>query len=212
MKEIDRIRKAFTGYKPTIQGVRSKYAVLMPLIDSGDELSLLFEVRSPRIKRQPGEVCFPGGKMEPGEDPVQCALRETWEEIGIAPEKVELISGVDYMHSFNTTVIYPVLGRIDAAELDNMKIGRAEVDEVFTVPFEHFRTEPYVYKHELIHDLGPDFPYERIGFKDSYPWHAIPEEVVLWEYGGHPIWGLTAQIIRSFMRRYGKLNGEEYPF
>ena len=60
-----------------------QYSVLVPLVEREGGLSLLYEVRAGSLRRQPGEVCFPGGRLEGAESPEECALRETWEELGI---------------------------------------------------------------------------------------------------------------------------------
>ena len=67
------------------------YAVLIPYVktESGD--TLLLEVRSQKV-RQPGEVCFPGGRMEPGETALEAAVRETCEETGITSDHIDIIS------------------------------------------------------------------------------------------------------------------------
>ena len=52
--------------------------MLVPLVERPEGLCLLYEVRADTLGRQPGEVCFPGGKMEGAESPESCALRETW--------------------------------------------------------------------------------------------------------------------------------------
>ncbi|NEU34154.1 CoA pyrophosphatase, partial [bacterium LRH843] len=59
-----------------------QFAVLVPLVQKQDELHVLFEVRAHHLRRQPGEICFPGGKIEPNDStPQDAAVRETTEEL-----------------------------------------------------------------------------------------------------------------------------------
>ena len=69
------------NHKSTLIGIEElrKYAVCIPLMPGPDGYEVLFEVRSANIKSQPGDVCFPGGRMEPGETPDETAVRETME-------------------------------------------------------------------------------------------------------------------------------------
>ena len=78
MGELEALRRRYGGYAPGLLGARRSYAVLVPLLRTADGLRLLFEVRAAAL-RQGGEVCFPGGRMEPGETPEECALRDTEE-------------------------------------------------------------------------------------------------------------------------------------
>ena len=68
----------------------SKYAVLIPLVNTDGGDALLMELRSQKV-RQPGEVCFPGGRAEPGETAVEAAVRETCEELGVTPDMIEVL-------------------------------------------------------------------------------------------------------------------------
>ncbi|XP_066050516.1 peroxisomal coenzyme A diphosphatase NUDT7 [Chamaea fasciata] len=119
-------------------------AVLLPLVVRGDRLHLLLTVRSMQLRRSPGEVCFPGGKSEATDkDDIDTALREAKEEVGLQPEKVEVICrlmpGIDKMNNLVT----PVVGFIE----DTFQVtpNPDEVSEVFVVPLEYF-VKPLNYK------------------------------------------------------------------
>lgn len=171
-------------------------AVLVPLM-TGGELSVLFEVRSASVN-QPGEICFPGGGMEPGETPVDCALRETEEELGIPPEKVRMFAELDpYIHISSRTV-YPVLGELPVEVLSHMTRSEDEVAQTFTVPLQWFRDHP---PEVLSYDMVPD--------PDTIPEVLYPtvshyrnhRKTLVWVYQGHVIWGLTARILQEVLQR-----------
>ena len=68
MRDLEHLRRRYADHVPGLLGARHSYAVLCPLVERPDGLHLLFEVRSAALHRQPGEVCFPGGRMEAGGD------------------------------------------------------------------------------------------------------------------------------------------------
>ncbi|XP_076989213.1 peroxisomal coenzyme A diphosphatase NUDT7 isoform X2 [Tamandua tetradactyla] len=69
-----------------------KCSVLLPLLVKDGKIHLLFTLRSEKLRRSPGEVCFPGGKHEPADmGDVATALREAQEEVGLQPHQVEVI-------------------------------------------------------------------------------------------------------------------------
>ncbi|KAM3665504.1 peroxisomal coenzyme A diphosphatase NUDT7 [Ammospiza maritima maritima] len=119
-------------------------AVLLPLMVRAGRLHLLLTVRSLQLRRSPGEVCFPGGKREDTDrDDIDTALREAKEEVGLQPEKVEVICrlmpGIDKMNNLVT----PVVGFIE--ETFQVTPNPDEVSEAFVVPLEYF-VKPLDYK------------------------------------------------------------------
>ena len=137
------------------------YAVLVPLVEEGDKLSLLFEVRAATLRHQPGEVCFPGGAAEPGESPEETALRETAEELGLGREKIELGPRLPRRRHQAGFYTWPVVGRLLPGWREALKPNAAEVGEVFTVPLDFFReTPPEEYTCEVVTVPPADFPQE----------------------------------------------------
>lgn len=187
---------------PGLMDSRRSYAVLVPLVEFGGEPHLLYEVRARTLRRQPGEVCFPGGLMEPGETPEECALRETWEELGIPPEKVRLLGRLDFIAHRANFLMWPILGVVDSGALSpRLRPNPAEVEEVLLVPLSYLlETEPIEYEYELIPTPAEDFPYELIGIPRDYQWQHGSENVPVYPWQVRAIWGLTGRITRNFIK------------
>lgn len=186
---------------PGLMDANRAYAVLVPLVEREGELCLLYEVRASTLRRQPGEVCFPGGRIEGGETPEECALRETWEELAIPSGCVRLLGRLDFIAHRANFIMWPILGVVDSAALERMVPSPAEVEKVFFVPLSHLlETEPVVYEYELIPTPAENFPYELIGIPRDYQWQHGSENVPVYPWQGRAIWGLTGRITRNLVR------------
>ena len=202
MGELENLSRRFGGHVPGLLGARAGYAVLCPLVERPEGVHLLFEVRS-RTVSQGGEVCFPGGRMEPGETPVQCALRETWEELAIAPEDVTVLGELDFLYLRSECLMHPVLARVDAAALGHMRRSPAEVRDTFLVPIDWLRTHPpEVYRYRLDPVGIESFPYDAAGVPADYRWQCAQMEVPVYRGLPHPLWGLTARITDWLVQRF----------
>ncbi len=198
-EELTNLRRFYGDHVPTLLEARHEYAVLCPLVERPDGLHLLFEVRSAGVS-QSGETCFPGGQMEPGETPADCALRETEEELSIPRAEIRLLGQGDFICNQRGFLLRPVLGLVSAAGIAALHPAPAEVAEVFTVPLAFFRaTPPALYSYELIPSVPKDFPYETVGIPRSYPWDHGRVEVPVWTYNGHAVWGMTARLVRDIV-------------
>lgn len=99
-----------------------------------DSLDLFLVQRSPALRVHPGQIALPGGGLEADEEPVQAALRETHEEIGLAPEHVDVLATFDpVMVPISSYVVTPVLGWTDSPE-QVCDISPGEVLHTLRVP------------------------------------------------------------------------------
>lgn len=157
-------------------------AVLVPFFEEGGELHLLFTKRKDHLKNHGGQVSFPGGACENGEDAVSCALREAEEEVGIVRQNIEVIGLLDDLETITFFKITPVVGYLSARP--SLSIEHHEVERVFSVRFLDFLKEEHWTKDRSKTFLGKPYPV--------YYFHGA-EEV---------IWGATARIVRRLVRRY----------
>lgn len=204
---LEQLNRALQGHVPGLAGVKAQYAVLVPVVETTCGLSLLFEVRADTLNHQPGEICFPGGRVEPGEGPQDCALRETWEELHVPAEDIRLIAPLDRMLQTSGLLLHPFLARLDPARLSP---SPAEVKETFLVPLEFFLTHPpQTYACPLVPQVSADFPYAQIGFPQGYPWRTGTLDVPVYFWQERAIWGLTGRVIQHLIRL---LKQEELPW
>ena len=170
------------------------YAIAIPFVD--DE-NLLFQVRSDKLDRQPGDICFPGGAVEDGETPEEAVRRELSEELLLSKEQIELqeetsllVSDSAIIHCFSCR-IFNYTG----------SFSREEVAEVFLAPISFFETTPakvYTVDWEPVFPL--DFPFDKIYDGRNYGWRPRKSRIRFYEYGGRVIWGMTARIIENYVR------------
>src|SRR5690625_4441904 len=115
------------GREPGILN-RKKYrksAVLLPIVEVDGETHLLFEVRSKKMRTQPGDICFPGGRVEQQDETVmETAIRETSEELGVMPESISNIIPLDYIVSDMGGIIYPYVGEL--SNISDIQINALE--------------------------------------------------------------------------------------
>lgn len=199
MEELEVLARRLRNREPGLLGAEHSYAVLCPLVEQPDGLHLLYEVRAANL-RQGGEVCFPGGRMEPGETPEACALRETEEELAIPRGEVRILGPMDFICNQRGFLLRPILGLVSPAGLAEMKPSPAEVAEAFIVPLAFFqKTPPEIWEYALTPQVPEDFPYESVGIPRRYPWADGRVEVPVWYYQGHAVWGMTARITKALL-------------
>ena len=199
------LKTLWRGRAPGLLGRKYEYAVLCPFVERADGLHLLFEVRASTLRRQGGQVCFPGGRMVPGETAEQCALRETEEELGIPASRIQLLGRSDFLCQPGRFFLQPVPGLVDGAGFRALRPSPAEVGEVFTVPLEFFRSHPpELYAYALEPETPSDFPYDAVGVVPPYNWEGGEVEVPIWCWEGHAVWGLTGRIVKNLLETMGE--------
>ncbi len=155
-------------------------AVLIPVLARPGEASVLLTRRASHLRDHSGQVAFPGGKMDPGEDPLAAALREAREEIGLASTAVRPLGYLDPYLSGTGFHITPVLAIVDPGA--PLIVNSDEVEIVFEVPLA-FLMSPG--NHET----------------HSGEWKGKVRHYYAMPFGDHYIWGATAGILRNMYER-----------
>lgn len=162
-------------------------AVLFPIVLRDDGHTVLLTQRTAHLKDHAGQISFPGGRVEAADQsPEHTALREAQEEIGLAPERVEIIG---YLPEYRTGTgfrVTPVVALVQPPF--DLQPDPFEVAEIFEVPL-GFLLDPGNHQQHSLHYRGALRNY-----------YAMP-------YGGYFIWGATAGMIRSLCERLGLLQG-----
>jgi 8-oxo-dGTP pyrophosphatase MutT (NUDIX family) len=160
-------------------------AVLVPVVVREEDPALLFTVRSTGLREHSGQIAFPGGKMNTDEpSPLDTALREADEEIGLSPRHIEPVGYLDPYLSNSNYLITPVVGLVTPPF--SLTLDPGEVADTFEVPM-GFLLDP---AHHELHEReirGRLRRYYAMPYRDRY------------------IWGVTAGIIRNL---YERLQGE----
>jgi 8-oxo-dGTP pyrophosphatase MutT (NUDIX family) len=155
--------------------------VLIPLyFNEKNELEIILTLRSNDLKHHSGQISFPGGRRDKGETLEETALRETWEEIGIPSQDIEILGALSTLYvPPSNAVIHPFVGFI--TNLGSIKINPDEVDEVIIISVndlldkDNYRKTPWDFSGKIV-----DVPYWDIK-------HRVP------------LWGATAMILQEFI-------------
>lgn len=197
---LDNIKTKINKYNGYIDGweemMRASVAIL--LVENNKELSIIFEVRGKNLREQPGDVCFPGGKIDNGETPEEAVIREINEELGLCNDDIEIIKELDTLIRYNGLIIHPFLGTIKNPK--NIKLNKDEVQEVFYVPVDYLlKNEPIKVTNLVKVERAEDFPYDLIVQGKNYKFRDGKYESIFYKYNNYVIWGITAQMLRSFL-------------
>ena len=156
-------------------------AVLVPVIDRGDEATVLLTKRTENLRIHSGQIAFPGGRVDPTDRSAEhAALRETEEEIGLGSEFIDIVGRLPDYVSGSGYRIAPVLSIVRPDFL--LTINRDEVDDAFEVPL-RFLMDPQNHR------------------RDSRVWENRERFFYTMPFGERYIWGVTAGILRTLYER-----------
>jgi 8-oxo-dGTP pyrophosphatase MutT (NUDIX family) len=165
------------------EGVTARLAaVLLLLFPTGEDLSFLLTVRSNTLPNHRGEVSLPGGATDPEDaSPIATALRECWEELGVAPDQITVWGSLTpiYIPPSNFRIT-PIVGF--SAQPPELKPNTSEVSAVLTSTLRHLLDPATVVEEE----------WNLRGEQVHVPYFAI---------GGQKVWGATAIILSEFVAR-----------
>lgn len=156
-------------------------AVLIPVVDHGDEATVLLTKRAEQLRSHSGQVAFPGGRIDDTDaSPEEAALRETQEEIGLGRDFIEIVGRMPDYVSGSGYRIAPVLSIVRPGF--RLTLNPTEVDDAFEVPL------------SFLMDAANHTRESRIWQDHERFFYTMP-------YGERYIWGVTAGIIRTLYER-----------
>jgi 8-oxo-dGTP pyrophosphatase MutT (NUDIX family) len=137
------LERRLSDHEPRLLSLdQPRAGVLVPLVETGGEPSLLLTVRAKHLKSHPGDIAFPGGMWEPLDDSMQAtALRETHEELNLPPDQINVLGALSTGLSKNGVQVFPFVGLVNS--LESCVASPDEIAHWFTVPWSFFAgTEP----------------------------------------------------------------------
>lgn len=192
MKFRNKLLSSLVAEIPYSRGFQPKNPLAIPAsvlvlwgesLDSRD-FSMLLTKRTERVDTHKGQIAFPGGMQEGEESPVETAMREAEEEVGLKREMIEVVGAMPALQTVTDFIVTPVLAllRCQTKEV-NFKTSTEEIDDLFWVSLSHLQ-HPDTYRQESVTYRGL-----------QYPIHVYPA-------GKHKIWGVTAEIIKNLLDRF----------
>jgi 8-oxo-dGTP pyrophosphatase MutT (NUDIX family) len=189
MNLIDRLREALTqpsavpmleGDLPEERGLTSVPAAVLVGITDRPDPGVILTVRREHMRTHAGQVAFPGGRVDPGEDTIDAALREAWEELGLDPVAAEIVGTIDPYRTVTGYVVTPVLAVVRPDQ--PLSPHEHEVADWFEAPLA-FVLDPANQEYKSALFQGRERHYYEI----------------MW--GDRRIWGATASMIVNLSRR-----------
>ena len=186
MITVDQVRAALSNRLPKYRFTKalSASAVLVPLVPRDDGLQILLTRRAESMRTHSGQISFPGGRQDPSDETLaDTALRETFEEVGIASSQIELLGQLPAQPTITGFVMHPFVGLVAPDYVPILE--EAEVAEAFEVPLD-FIADPANRRQSLKAFKGREVP------------------IYSFDYQDYNIWGATAQVLVRFVTQLAK--------
>ncbi|RLT94516.1 CoA pyrophosphatase [Ketobacter sp.] len=182
MDWLSRIRSQAPLHHPGERALsEAEAAVLIAITDHGNAPEVVLTRRADHLSSHAGEVAFPGGKCDPEDESVfATALRESYEEVQLPPDQVELVGPMPFSVSKMGLKVVPVIGIIPH-QLE-LVASEDEIHSIFRVPLQYFLETP-----------PPDFTEKE--------YQGVRYRIPCYNYDGYVIWGLTAYFITDCFNR-----------
>lgn len=154
-------------------------AVLLPLFEKEGGVHILLTKRTQKVKTHKGEISFPGGVRDEDDETLeQTALRESFEELGIKKEDVEVLGCLDDVETLTEYMIRPFVGTFPYPY--PFAVNRDEIEQIIELPLESLLQRDRFEKKVVSTEKGKRLLYT-------------------YHYGHHVIWGATAKILKQFV-------------
>lgn len=183
----DALRAILAGRQPVVEprDGATPAGVLVPLQYHDGRWHVILNVRSGTVREHRGEIAFPGGRLERSDaDMTACALRETWEEMGVRPEHVDVLGPLDAVLTRTNYLVWPTVGVVPHPY--TFTPAAREVASIIEAPLDELLA-PAAARHEA--RLAPD---------------GTVHERVAYVYGEHMIFGATAWILTQLLDLVGE--------
>ena len=176
MDFLDRIREYAPGTISSLPPGSLKPAAVLIAIHRRTH-GVLFVQRSQTMRTHRGQIGFPGGGIEKGEEPFHAALREAAEEVALSPASVEFVGALDRMGTISDYLIHPFVALYEQGA--GLEADGTETETFFEVPVSFF--------------LSPENCRMEVWSKNH-----LEREMFFWDYEGRTIWGVTGRLLACF--------------
>jgi 8-oxo-dGTP pyrophosphatase MutT (NUDIX family) len=151
-------------------------AVLFPLIEKNKKVNVILTTRSKDVASHPGQVCFPGGKLDKKDkNIVDCAKREAFEEVGIKNNQIKILGQIDQCITGTNYKVTPIIALINSNYIP--LIQESEVADLFEVPFEFFLDKNNL-KRKNAEYKGKHYSYYQYNWKNKKIWGSTARMIV----------------------------------